>query len=334
MGRKYDDKDELPLLQQVPRSFYRNRFRVVGASFFVALLLLSISGPDLGTDGKPLRTHEQTQDEPYYQVLPTVKMLKGGIGNLGVPYFETLTPRPDSRVIIDIGANVGTEALAAVKSGYIVYAFEPMADNFGQMVAEFEKQKLSYAIVNNTKKAKEWAHFSKTYTKREGFAILFPFACSNETGVITMRGAGMMASAVQAFWTNNVVSTANVVRVDDMVQEDRIYMFKTDIQGLDFFAFVGAEKLFRNSYIEMVLFELWPRNQIMKNVTSQMFFDLVQKDYSFYPCFDVSNKDAPLVRDPSTESYAKWADTHSNQVWVGWFDDILCMNAQRPPKKD
>ena len=74
-------------------------------------------------------------------------MLHGGIQTDVIPYFQTLKPSPDvSRVIIDVGANTGAEVVAAVKAGWIVYAFEPLPSNFEKIKEQFERNNLTYYV--------------------------------------------------------------------------------------------------------------------------------------------------------------------------------------------
>eukprot|EP00494_Astrolonche_serrata_P014403 UN14535 len=100
-----------------------------------------------------------------------------------------------------------------------------------------------------------------------------------------------------------------MVTIDKMVKEDNIYILKTDTQGYDYFAMQGATQTFKNSHVNIVHFEFWPRVLLQSNVTSTAVFDLIQNEFGMKTCFDV-NEGGPLVRSYDTSSYIKFADTH------------------------
>ena len=60
---------------------------------------------------------------------------------------------------------------------------------------------------------------------------MFPFAVSDQNGHITLQGSGTMVSAIDSVWGQSEKVKVPMVKIDSIVKEERIFLFKTDIQG-------------------------------------------------------------------------------------------------------
>ena len=194
--------------------------------------------------------------------------------------------------------------------------------------------------VRSVKEAESFFFFSKYHEAKTGFAILFNFAVSDKPGIVKIyghRNSGTLnPEGLAKVWIDKAKSV-NVTTIDTMIKEERVFVFKTDTQGFDYFAYKGARNLFTKRRVDMVMFELSPREMKKQDVSVEMFFDLIQKDYGFHTCFDLNpqclgcNKTStPIVRSNfSTESFIQFVEKESKKdYWLGWWDDIACVNSK------
>ena len=86
-----------------------------------------------------------------FGVSSLMKDFNCGFSNMEVPYFLS-NAKGDHKVIIDVGLKDGAETLAAVRSGYVVYAFEPVKQFVHQVTASMEKEGLDFFMVPPTTK--------------------------------------------------------------------------------------------------------------------------------------------------------------------------------------
>lgn len=195
--------------------------------------------------------------------------------------------------------------------------------------------------VRSLKDAKKLFHFSKHHKSKTGFAILFNFAVSDKSGVVKIYGHRNTGTLNPEGLTQNWIDAAisvNMTTIDAMVKEDRVFVFKTDTQGFDYFAYKGARNLFTKHRVDMLMFELSPREMKKQDVSVEMFFDLIQKEYGFHTCFDLNPQclgcnatSTPIVRSNfSTDSFIQFVKRESKKdYWLGWWDDIACVNSKK-----
>lgn len=176
----------------------------------------------------------------------------------------------DSSTIFDIGANVGLYSLlaASVNSNAFVYAFEPTP-----MLQSILKKNILINEIDNI--------------------IVNPVAVSDESGDIFLNtctggdGSNEGMNFVSHTQVQEVTEVVQALTIDDYCQQngiETIDLMKMDIEGGEFRALLGAQKMLVNKEIRIILMELieWAANRSGSscNEIKQLLFDSGYKMFS------------------------------------------------------
>lgn len=139
-------------------------------------------------------------------------------------------------VVLDIGANIGfyTAILSdLVGSTGKVYAFEPDKTNFSYL------QRNAAGLKN---------------------VFLINKAVSDTTGTITLYQSDLLNVDHKTYATNDYTSKTEIecVAIDDIIPEHKVDFIKIDIQGYEYFAFKGMQKIFKKNEDIKIITELYP----------------------------------------------------------------------------
>lgn len=236
------------------------------SSFYVAIQLSSCQDSSLPPDALDMVPHE----EPAF-INDLLKRMNhkssvndirngAGVNDLLDPDYEAILYglqriHPTQRVVVDVGPFNGMDiAYPAYKRGYTVVSFELGAARITQIVANWKKNGLVdredfdvirgpfpleqplVGYVNMTDKP----HIYLVAAGASDTTALTSIAGTGETLQVTKDGKGTRT------W---------VTRVDEVVSpEANVFLLKTDAEGHDGKALLGASKLMRNSYTIMLEF--------------------------------------------------------------------------------
>lgn len=138
--------------------------------------------------------------------------------------------------VIDIGSNIGFYTLLFSKlvgSKGAVYSFEPDETNFSILKKNCQGRK-------NIK--------------------LFNLAVGDKNGKIKLYLSNKLNVDHRSYETDEkrVVKVVKVVSLDNIFINKKIDLIKIDIQGYDYFALRGAEKLIKKQKKNAIIGEFWP----------------------------------------------------------------------------
>lgn len=155
-----------------------------------------------------------------------------------VPLMEALNEKiKDSKVSIDIGANIGITTIWIAKNSERVYSFEPEKENIKRFNENLEANN-----INNV--------------------ILFQEAVSNEVGELELNILESYGHhSLGKVATSKILGTqkVNVVTLTEFCKEQNIQkidFLKIDVEGFEIEVFEGARELFENNSIKTVAFEI------------------------------------------------------------------------------
>jgi len=95
---------------------------------------------------------------------------------------------PNKTTILDIGANIGTHALHLASNGFIVHAFEPLADNFNLLKCSKVANHLDNLILNKFGLSNEDAMLClNTAKNNRGHAVLGNNECPKAEQVLVKK---------------------------------------------------------------------------------------------------------------------------------------------------
>jgi len=254
---------------------------------------------------------------PYYLNLRWVlRSFQGGHEPL-LERFILQAIRPGD-VIFDVGAQVGLIAVIAARTagpdGH-VYCFEPNGYNF---------QMLNQAIKEN--------RLANVTTYRVGVGISPGRALFVEE---TLSGYSQQAEDPQSPATRQEGEQVELIRLDDFFEQnslDRVDFIKVDIDGPDFEAILGAEKILTSAAPPMIALEC---SRFWSNF-NHTFYDardyLLNLGYKLYVCprshggYLSVDKDTRLPDDWGTVAakainiYAYIPDLHQDRVKPLFFE--------------
>ena len=172
-----------------------------------------------------------------------------------VPLMEALDKRiKNSRVAIDIGANIGITTIWMAKNSEKVFSFEPEKQNIKRF-----KENLEANNINNVELIK------KAVSDKKGeleLNILESYGHHSLGKVATSKIVG--------------IQKVDVVTLSDFCKEkdiDIIDFLKVDVEGFEIEVFRGAKELFDKKQIKLIAFEISEVPLIILNKTEKEIFD-------------------------------------------------------------
>ena len=156
-------------------------------------------------------------------------------------------------VVLDIGANIGfyTKILSKLtgENGK-VYAFEPDKTNFLHL------QKNTGHLKNVT---------------------LINKAVSDSTGKITLYQSTLLNVDHKTYATDDYTHQTEIdcIRADDAVENKKVDFIKIDIQGFEYFAFLGMLEIFKLNTDLKILTEFYPLGMQAAKIDYHSFFELL-----------------------------------------------------------
>ena len=162
-------------------------------------------------------------------------------------------------VAVDIGANIGiyTKLLSKLAgSKGRVHSFEPSPDNFLHLKAN--TRNLSNVVINQK-------------------------AIGNTTGLLKLYVSHDLNVDHRTYPTDDVreIKTVDCIRLDDYFHaQRRVDFIKMDIQGFEYQAFLGMQRLIEENPNIIILFEFWPIGLKAAGTSPNMLLELLHK-YGF-----------------------------------------------------
>lgn len=166
-------------------------------------------------------------------------------------------------VVLDIGANIGfyTKILSdLVGDTGKVYAFEPDKTNYNYLM-------------------KNAGHLKNV--------VFYNKAVSDKTEKITLYHSDLLNVDHKTYATENYTNTTEIdgVAIDDIIPEHKVDFIKIDIQGYEYFAFKGMEKVLTKNEELKIVTELYPYGTLKSGVSIANFLALFfQNNFSLFIC--------------------------------------------------
>lgn len=159
-------------------------------------------------------------------------------------------------IVLDIGANIGF--YTKILSGLVgdtgkVYAFEPDKTNFNY-------------LLRNAGHLKNVQFYNK--------------AVSDKTGKIILYHSDMLNVDHKTYATEHYTSTSEIdaVALDDVIPNQQVDFIKIDIQGFEYFAFLGMQNILNKNPQLKIITEFYPMGMENANVDFNAFFELLWKN--------------------------------------------------------
>lgn len=194
---------------------------------------------------------------------------------------------------IDAGANLGFHTIQFGKLSKKVYAFEPQPLVFNQMCANILFNDLNEIIVPYR------LALGDKYDKQQLWNIEHEDWVGNE--VYNWGGRGIIPKGYGGKRsTDNEVRDYDIVDVVTLDSFDfpKCDLIKIDIQGYEYFAFLGAQKLIKTHKPIILVENPLEENDI--DIKSKLF--LKEIGYEFYR-FNIGNNDDCVALHPKSENY-------------------------------
>ena len=202
-------------------------------------------------------------------------------------YSKILTPED---IIIDAGANLGYHAIQFGLLSKKVYAFEPQPLVFNQFCANILFNDLNdtiipfrYALGDKSEIKQMWS------IEKEDFG----------NGIYNWGGRGLEHS--QSFYNSDEFREYDQVQVTtlDSFGFQSCDLFKIDIQGYEYYAFIGAQKLIETNK-PIILLESAPERSELDVKVLDYLKDLGYENYRYYLN---TNEDCILIH-PKNKKYS------------------------------
>lgn len=186
--------------------------------------------------------------------------------NIIYPFFKRRQDKQDialmqqhikkGDIVLDIGANIGfyTKILSElVGDSGKVYAFEPDKKNF------------SY-LQQNAGNLKNVELLNK--------------AVSDKTGIITLYQSNLLNVDHKTYATDGYTSKTEIecVAIDDVLPNHKVDFVKIDIQGFEYFAFMGMKVVFDVNKNLKIITEFYPLGLHNAKINPLDFFELLWKN--------------------------------------------------------
>jgi len=196
---------------------------------------------------------------------------------------------------IDAGANLGFHTVQFGRFSKKVHAFEPQLLIFNQLCANILFNDLNETIIPHRKALGDKFEEKQLWNiEHEGWVGNGAHNWGGR-GIIQDNYGGGRASSNE-FREYDVVEVITL----DSLQLPKCDLIKIDIQGYEYFAFLGAQKLLQN-YRPVILLEN-PLSEDECDIKSKTFLKKI--GYEFYR-FGVGNKEDCIVIHPESENYNK-----------------------------
>ena len=171
---------------------------------------------------------------------------------------------PSQKVVLDVGANIGTHALHLASKGYLVHAFEPSSENFNLLKCSKAANQFDNLVLNNFGLSSEDAELClKVNQRNRGYAQLNSDGCPEEEKVV-------------------------IKKLDDyfhhVLRGKPPYAIKIDIEGYELFALKGGEKMFQKQDPPKFVFAEVTPSWLQENGQGvKQFYDFFWSyDYTIY----------------------------------------------------
>jgi FkbM family methyltransferase len=207
-------------------------------------------------------------------------------------YSQFLTP--DS-YCIDAGANLGFHAIQFGKFSKKVYAFEPQLLVFNQLCANILFNDLNEVVIPYRKALGDKFEEKQLWNIEHEDWVGDGGHNWGGRGIIQDNYGGERASSNE-FRDYDVVEVITL----DSLQLPKCDLIKIDIQGYEYFAFLGSQNLI-NTYKPVILLEN-PIDDNDCNTKSKSY--LKEIGYEIYR-FGIGNKEDCIVIHPESENYNK-----------------------------
>lgn len=162
-------------------------------------------------------------------------------------------------VVLDIGANIGF--YTKILSGLVgdtgkVYAFEPDARNF--------------------------SHLSKNAGHLKNVELINK-AVSDHSGKIMLYQSDLLNVDHKTYPTGDATHATEIdcIKADDAVADKKVDFIKIDIQGFEYFAFLGMKEIFAANPDIRIITELYPYGLNNSGISVAQFIGLV-REQGFY----------------------------------------------------
>jgi hypothetical protein len=202
--------------------------------FFLVIALLLCSSC--------LKGHELKEKNAryHYKIHSLLKDLNCGADNQEVPHFLTIKQEGTPKFVVDIGLNDGKETIAAAKSGYILFSFEPRKESIDAVAAALSLEGIKYEFVD-LEKWKESPPTNDQLKSSSTRVYLFNAAVGDVEGEVEIMVSDVSpgSSIVDILPSNYKKKKVPVIRIDDYVFQ-QVYLFKSDTQGYDYRVLLGA----------------------------------------------------------------------------------------------
>jgi len=197
----------------------------------------------------------------------------------------------DNKVVIDVGASLGSTSFPFSKKASLVYALEPQTDNYN-----FLQDQITIRGVKNI----------KTYN----------IAASDFNG--TAEFFNRESHGVHSLGIHNVgkvltSSEVEVIKLDDFWKREvneQIGLLKIDVEGFEADVLNGATYLLENKKIDFVIFEFSPRIHKLRNIDIDApIKTLLKYDYDIFTVdgkeFTFDSNNVPKICDLIARSSSK-----------------------------
>lgn len=156
-----------------------------------------------------------------------------------------------------------------------------------------------------------------------------------KTLILESQGSNIKPDGVELESGQVNVSKVNVVRIDEIIQED-VYLLKVDAQGYDHFVLEGASGVFQDYTVREVIFEVEPREMLQNNLTLTQTMQMMQNKYGM-ACFAdrtevVHRKICDYRGDTVQDFETRFFDQMEPVQWGAWalcWEDFVCINIEK-----
>jgi len=266
-----------------------------------------------------------------------LKDLGCGMANMEVPHFLTLPGFGANRVMVDVGLNEGKETIAAVKSGFTVYSFEPVEEFVVQVAADLEQEGLDFQRIQLNDQGNLLEPL-RAPTKGKGISYLFQVAAGRKHDWMNISVEGPGTSFVDPKNRNKKDRPTQIVPIAEYIKSD-VYFFKTDTQGFEMEVLAGARALFLDYSVRLITTELFPQGLQAAGSSSSSLVDFLTNELNLI-CFSGEPeangfRNMPAGHPEGMDAFLdaieerqvlQTQDVGGRYDRWGVFDDLTCLN--------
>ena len=236
-------------------------------------------------------------------------------------------PRSKRRLMVDVGANTGLEYRAGVQKGFTVVSLEASPRTFRDLVRTSCKP----PCVNIS--SLDQLRPDSVRGLQNGSSMIINAAVGASRSVMTLYDSpsSPMSSLAENFDGKGQAVQVQVVPLSDIIHED-VFFLKIDVQGFEYEVLRGAEKLFRDYTVAVMLLELYPNGLGHAGVNMTEMLTLV-RDTLGMVCSTSHRSADSLAPDHPTgrREFAKYVESNYNSKdKYGLGDDLICFNVRKP----